>query len=179
MRSFVIVVLQSLSHVQLCNLMDYSTPGSSALHNLLEFAPIHVDRVSDATWPSHPLSSSSPFAFNLSQHQGLFQWVSYSHQVAKVLELQFKQQSNVPMNIQGWFPLRMTLLAVQGTLKSSPTPQFKSINFSVLSLLNGLALTSVYDYWKTKALTLWTFVRKVNLGNFIKQCFLKVKQICV
>ena len=151
MRSFAIVVLQSLSHVQFCNLMDYSTPGSSALHNLLEFAPIHVNQVSDATWPSHPLSSSSPFAFNLSQHQSLFQWVSYSHQVAKVLELRFKQQSNVPMNIQGWFPLRLTLLGVQGTLKSSPTPQFKSISFSVLSLLNCLALTSVYDYWKNQS----------------------------
>ena len=53
--------------------MDGSTPGSIVLHYLLEFAQTHVHRVDDAIQPSHPLLSSSPLTFNLSQHQGLFQ----------------------------------------------------------------------------------------------------------
>ena len=64
--------------------MDCSTPGFPVHHPLPELAQTHVHRVSDAIQPSHPLSPSP--AFNLSQHQGLFQWVSSSHQVAKVLE---------------------------------------------------------------------------------------------
>ena len=68
--------------------MDCSTPGFPVFHYLLEFAQTHVHWVSDAIQPSHPLSPPSPLAFNPSQHQGLFQWVSSSHQVAKVLELQ-------------------------------------------------------------------------------------------
>ena len=67
--------------------MDCNTPGFPVLHHLRELAQIHVHRVSDAIQPSHPLLSPSP-AFNLSQHQGLFQSVGSSHQVAKVLELQ-------------------------------------------------------------------------------------------
>ena len=69
--------------------------GFPVHHQLSELAQTHVHQVSDAIQPSHPLSSPSP-AFNLSQHQGLFQGVSYSHQVAKVLELQHQS-----LNIQG------------------------------------------------------------------------------
>ena len=76
------------SCLTLCDLMDCSTPGSSVLHCLLEFAQIHDHWVSDAIQPSHPLLPASPLTLNLSQHQGLFQWVSSLHQVAKVLELQ-------------------------------------------------------------------------------------------
>ena len=65
-----------------------SIPGFPALHCLLEFAQTHVHWLSDAIQPSHPLSPPSPPVFNLSQPQSLFQWVSFSHQVAKVLELQ-------------------------------------------------------------------------------------------
>ena len=71
----------------LCNPIDCSTPGFPILHHLLEFLQTHVSRVDDTVQPSHPLSSPFPLAFSLSQHQGLFQWVSSSHQVAKVLEL--------------------------------------------------------------------------------------------
>ena len=67
---------------------DCSTPGFPVLNYLQEFSQIHIHWVSDAIQPSHPLSSPSPPAFNLSKHQGLFQWVNYSHQVAKILELQ-------------------------------------------------------------------------------------------
>ena len=71
----------------LFNPMDCSTPGPFILHSLPEFAQIHVHWVSDPLQPSHPLSSPSPFALNLFQYQGLFQWLSSLHQVAKGLEL--------------------------------------------------------------------------------------------
>ena len=57
----------------LCDPMDCSTPGFPVHHQLPELAQIHVHQVSDATQPSHPLPSPSPPAFNISQHQGLFQ----------------------------------------------------------------------------------------------------------
>ena len=72
----------------LCDPKDCSTPGSSVLHSLPEFAQIHVHWVGDVIQPPHPLSPPSPPAFNLSQHLGLFQRVNSSHQVATVLELQ-------------------------------------------------------------------------------------------
>ena len=77
----------------LCNSMDCSTPGFPVHHQLPELAQTHVHQVSDAIQPSHPLSSPSPPAFNLSQHQALFKWVSSSHQVTKVLEFQLQYQS--------------------------------------------------------------------------------------
>ena len=86
----------------LCDPMDCSTLGLLVHHQLLEFTQTHVHWVSDATQPSYPLLSPSPLAFNLSQHQGLFKWVSSSHQVAKVLEF---QPSVLPMNTQDWSPL--------------------------------------------------------------------------
>ena len=70
--------------------MDCSIAGFPVHHQLPELAQIHVHRVGDATQPSHPLSSPSPPAFNLSKHQGLFQTVSFSHQMATVLELQLQ-----------------------------------------------------------------------------------------
>ena len=73
--------------------MDCSMPGLPVHHQLLEFTQTHVHWVGDAIQTSHPLSSPSPPAFDLSQHQGLFQWVSSSHQVAKVLEFQLQHQS--------------------------------------------------------------------------------------
>ena len=85
--------VQSLSRVWLCDLRDYSTTGLPVHHQLPELAQTHVHRIGDAIQPSHPLLSPSPSVFNLSQHQGLFQWVSSSHQVAKVLELQLQHQS--------------------------------------------------------------------------------------
>ena len=77
----------------LCNPMDCSTPGLPVHHQLPDFTQTHVRWVGVAIQPSYPLSSPSPPAFNLSQHQGLFQSVSSSHQVAKVLEFQLQHQS--------------------------------------------------------------------------------------
>ena len=76
-----------------CDPMDQSTPGLPVHHQLPEFTQTHAHWVRDAIQPSHPLSLPSPPALNLFQPQGLFQWVSSSHQVAKVLELQLQPQS--------------------------------------------------------------------------------------
>ena len=80
----------SQSPLTLCNPMHCSLPVH---HQLPEFTQTHIRWVSDAIQPSHPLLSPSPPALNLSQHQGLFKWVSSLHQVAKVLEFQLQQQS--------------------------------------------------------------------------------------
>ena len=72
----------------LCDPMNCSTPGLPVHHQLPEFTQTHIHRVGDAIQPSYPLSSPSPPALNLSQHQGLLQWVNSSHQVAKILEFQ-------------------------------------------------------------------------------------------
>ena len=77
----------------LCDPMDCSMPGFPVHHQLPELAQTHVHRVSDAIQPSYPLSSPSLPAFNLSQHRCLFQWVSSSHQLAKILKLQLQPQS--------------------------------------------------------------------------------------
>ena len=77
----------------LCDPMDCSTPGLPVHHQFPEYTQIHVHHDSDAIQPAHPLSSPCPPAFNLSQNQGLFQRVSSSHQVARVLEFQLQHQS--------------------------------------------------------------------------------------
>ena len=77
----------------LCYPTDCSMPGLPVHHQFPEFTQTHVRWAGDAIQPSHPLSSPSPPAFNLSQHQGLFKWVSSSHQVAKGLEFQLQHQS--------------------------------------------------------------------------------------
>ena len=88
-------IISSVAHscLTLCDPVDCSTPGFPVHHHLPEFVQTHVHRVSDAIQSSHPLLSPSPPAFSLSQHQGLFQWVRFSHQVAKVLELHIQHQS--------------------------------------------------------------------------------------
>ena len=91
----------------LCDPMNYSTPGLPVHHQLPDFTQTHVHWVGDAIQPSYPLSSPSSPALNLSQHQSLFQWVSSSHQVAKVLGVS-ASTSVLPMNTQDWSPLGWT-----------------------------------------------------------------------
>ena len=101
----------------LCDPVDCSRPGFPVHHHLPEFAQIHVHWISDALEPSHPLPPSH-FAFNLSQHQRLLQWVSSLPSGGQSIGT---SASVLPVNIQGWFPLGLThfyLLAVQGALKS-------------------------------------------------------------
>ena len=77
----------------LCDPMDFSMPSLPVRHHLLELTQTHVNWVGDTIQASHPLLSPSPPTLNLSQHQGLFQWVSSSHQVFKILEFQLQYQS--------------------------------------------------------------------------------------
>ena len=130
--------------------MDCSTPGFPMHHQLLELTQTHVRRVSDAIQPSHTLSSPSLPALNLSQHQGLFQRVSSSHQMAKILELQLQDQSF--QCYSGLISFRMDwmdLLAVQGTFKGLLQHwKFKNISSVVLNFPYGPTLTSIHDSWK-------------------------------
>ena len=131
-----------------CDLMECSTPGFPVLHHLPEFAQTHVHWVGDAIQLSHPLSSPSPPALNLSQHQGLFQWVGSLHQVAKHLGLsQFQHQSfqwifRVDFFRTEWF----YLLAVHWVV------HFFFLIFSYMSYLyvleiNPLSVPSFYKYF--------------------------------
>ena len=107
------------SCLALCDPMDRSTPGLPVHHQLLEFTHTHAHWVGDAIQPSHPLSSPSPPAFSLPQHQGLFKWVCSSHQLAKVLEFSFNiSPSNEHLGLISFRMDWLDLLAVQRTLKS-------------------------------------------------------------
>ena len=129
--------------------------GFLVFHYLPEFAQTHVPWIGDAIQLSHSLLPPSPSAFNLSQHQGLFQWVSSLHQVAKVLELQVQHQSfqcifRVDIHTVGLTGL-ISLLS-KGLSRVFLSPTVQSINSSMLSLLYGLTLTPIHDYWKNHSL---------------------------
>ena len=146
----------------LCDPMNRSIPGLP-VHQLLESTQTHVHWVDDAIQPSHPLSSPSPPALNLSQHQGLFKWVSSPHQVAKVLELKLQHQST--NEHPGLISFRMDwldLLAVQGTLTS--LLQHHSSKASILQRSAFFTVQLSHPYMttgKTIALIRWTFVGNV------------------
>ena len=130
--------------------MDCSTPGFSVHHKLPELAQTHVHRVSDAIQPSHPLSSTFPPVFNIFRHHSIFQGVSFSHQVAQVLE--FQQHQSFQLIFRTDFledELVGSACCPRNSQESSPTPQFKSINSSALSFLYSPTLTSIHDYWKS------------------------------
>ena len=145
----------------LCNHMGWRMPGFNVLPHLAELAQTHLHWIGDAIQPSHPLSSPSPPAFNLSQHQGLFQWVSFS-QVAKYWS--FSLSISPSNEYSGLISFRMDwldLLAVQGTLKS--LLQLHSSKASILccSALFMVQLSHAYMITrKIIALTGWTFVSK-------------------
>ena len=133
----------------LCDPMDCSITGLPINHQLLELTQTYLHRVGDAIQPSHPLLSPSPPVFNLAQHQGLFQSVSFPHQLAKVLEFQLHiSPSNEYLGLISFRIDWLDLLAVWDSQESSPTPQFKSINSSALSFLCSPTVTSIHDYWK-------------------------------
>ena len=143
--------------------MNRSAPGLPVHHQLLEFTQTHVRRVGDAIQPSHPLSSPSPPAPNPSQHQSLFQWVSYSNHVAKVLELQLQHQSSqwifrVDFLRVDWFDL----LAVQGAVKG--LLQHYNLKASILWHSAFFMVQFSHPYLttgKTIVFTRWIFVGKV------------------
>ena len=165
----------SLPSVQLCptlcNPMDCSTQGLPVHLQLPEFTQTHVHRVGEAIQTSHPLSSPSLPAFNLSQHQGLFQWVSSLYQVAKVLAFQFQHQSFQwifrtdflglvgspcsPRDFQDCFPLELTgwisLLSkgLSGVFSNIPVQKHEFLG-AQLSLWSNSH--SIHDYWKNHSL---------------------------
>ena len=137
----------------LCDPMNCSTPGLPVHQQHPESTQTHVHWVGDAIQPSHPLLSPSPPALNLSQHQGLFKWVSSSHQMSKVLEFQLQNQSyqwtpRTDLLEDGWF----ALLAVQGTLKS--LLQYHSSKASILwhSAFFIVRHTSIHDHLENHSL---------------------------
>ena len=137
-------------------------PGLPVHHLLPEFTQTHVHWVDDAIQPSQPLSSPSPPALNLSKNQGLFKWVSSSHQVAEGLEFHLQHQSfqwtpRTDLFRMDW----LVLLAFQGTLRS--LLQHHSSKASILWCLALFIVQLSHPYMttgKTIALTRWTFVDK-------------------
>ena len=151
----------------LCDPMNCNTPGFPVLHYLPEFAQTHVHWVSDALQSSRPLPPVCPLAFNLSQDQGLFQWVSSLHQVAKVLQLQFQHLSN---EYSGLISFRMdswSSCSSKNSEESSPAPQFESISSSALGLLYGPTLTSIHDYWKNHSFDSTDLCCQSDISAFI------------
>ena len=138
-NSLCISQFSSVAHscLTLCDAMNCSPLGLTVHHQLPESIQTHVHWVCDAIQPSHPLPSPSPPALNLSQHQGLFKWVSFSASGGQSIGVS-ALASVLPMNTQDWSPLGWTgWISFIGLLvgesprdsqESSPTPQFKSIN---------------------------------------------------
>ena len=158
-----------------CESMNGSTQGLLVHHQLPESTHIHVPWVGDAIQLSHPLSSPSPPALNLSQHQGLFTWVSSLHQVAKYWSFSFSISPSSEHS--GLISFRMDWLhffAVQGTLKSllqhhrSKASVLRGSAFFIVQLSHPYMTTG-----KTIALTVWTFVCKVMslLSKFVMAFF--------
>ena len=137
----------------LCNPMNRSMPALPVHHQLLEFTQTHVHWDGDGSQSFHPVLSPSP-ALKLSQHQGLFKWVSSSHQVAQSIGVS-ASKSVLTMNTQDWSPLGWTgwiSLHPRDSQESSPIPQFRSINSLVLSFLYISTVSSIYDCWKNHSL---------------------------
>ena len=154
------------SCLTLCDPMDCIMSGFHVHHQLQELAQIHVHWVIAVIQASHPLSSTSPPAFNLYQHQGLFKWGSSLHQVAKVLELQLQHQSFQWIFRTDFLQdgLVRSPCSPRDSQESSPTPQFKSINSLVLSFLYSPTFHPYMTTGKTIALTRQTFV--INVSAF-------------
>ena len=152
----------------LCDPMDCSMPGFPVQHQPPELAQAHVYQVCDAIQPSHPLSSPSPSAFNLCQHQGLFQWVSSLHHVSFGFSISpSNEYSGLIFFRIHWFDL-----AVQGTIKS--LLQHYSSKASIVQHWTFFMVQLSHPYMttgKTIVLTRWTFVGKVMslLSNMLSR----------
>ena len=143
--------------------MDCSTPGLPVHYWLLEFTQTHAHWVNDDIQPSHPLSSTPPPAFNLSQHPHLFKWVSSSHHGPKYWSFSFNiSPSNEHSRLIAFRMDWLDLLAVQGTLKSLFQYHRSKASIIMCSAVFTVQLSHPYmTTEKTIALTRWTFVDKV------------------
>ena len=135
--------------------MDCSTSGSSVLHCLLEFAQMHGHPVSDAIQPSHPLSSPSHPALNLSQHQGLFlmsQLFASGGQSTRASA----SAAVLPMNIQGWFPLGLPgLITMQ--------PKWLSRVFSSTIIQKHQFFSVQPSLWSTCHICTWLLEKNITV----------------
>ena len=152
-KDTIVAAVQSLSHVQI-----FETPWSATCQ-------LSCPSLSPGVWTNscplsqwcHPIISSSvvPFSsvFNLSRHHSLFQWVNSLHKVAKILDLSLSStHSNEYLSLISFNWLVWSPCSPRDSQESFPTPQFESINSSVLSLLYGPTFTSIHDYWKNHSL---------------------------
>ena len=160
----------------LCDPMTCSTPGLPVHHQLPEFTQTHVHWVGDAIQPSHPLSSPSPPAFNLSQRQGFFKWVSFSHQVAKVLEFQFSispsNEYSVPISFRiDWFDRFTDQRALKSLL------QHHSSKASILWCSTFFMVQLSHPFMTTgKAIAL---IRQTFVGKVISLLFNKLSRLVI
>ena len=169
--------------------MNCGTPGFLVLHYLPEFAQTHVYRVGDALQPSHPLSSPS-LVFSLPQHQGLFQWVRLFTSGGQSIGAS-PSVSVLPMNIQGWFPLGLTVvISLQSRELSrvfSSTTIWKHLFFGAQPSLqfNSHILRVENHIGKTIALTIWTFASNMMsllfnmLSRFVRAFLLRSKCLLI
>ena len=145
--------------------MDCSTPDFSVHHNLLQFVQTYVHWVGDAIQPSHPLLPSSLPALHLSQHQGLFQWVGSSHQVAKRLKLQV-----LPMNSQSWLPLTgLISLQSKGLTRAFSSITVWKHQYFGAQITHGSTLTSIYDYWKIHSFDYTELCKALSRSSLVAQ----------
>ena len=137
------------SCLTLCDPIDCSTPALFVLRHLSKFAQVHVHCIGDAIQPSHPLTPPSSSALYLSQHQGLFQWVSCLHQMIRILEFQLQHQS-FQWVLRADFPCLTGLISLlsKGLLGVFSSTTIQGINSSALHLLYGPILTTLHDPWE-------------------------------
>ena len=153
--------------LMLCDPTDCSMPGFPVHNYLLEFVQTHVHWIGDAIQPSYPLSSPSLTAFNLSQHQGLFQWDGSLHQVLKILELQLQHQSfqwlfRVDLFQIDWFDV----LAVWGTLKSLLQHHSSKASIFQSSAFFMVHLSHPYMTWKNHSFDYMDLCWQSNVSAF-------------
>ena len=150
----------------LCNPMDCGTPGLLA-HHFPKFAQVHVHSIGDAIQLSHPLMPSSPSAFNLSQHQVLFQWVSCLHQMTKILEFHLQHKSfqqvfrvDFPQDWLVWSPC-----CPRDSQESSST-KIQRHQFLSAWLPYGPALINVQYHWEDHNLDCMNLCHQNNVSAF-------------
>ena len=148
--------------------MNHSMPGLPVHHQLPEFTQPHAHQVGDAIQPSHALSSPSSPAPNPSQHQVFSSESTLCIRWPKYRSFSFKiSPSNE--HLKDWSPLDGLVgspCSSRDSQESSPTPQFKSINFSALSFLHSPTLTSIHDHWKNHGLDQMDLCWQCNVSAF-------------
>ena len=165
--------------------MDCSMPVIPVLHHLPEFSQTHVCWIDDAIQPSHPQSPTYPPALNLSQHQGLFKWVSSLHKVAKVLELQHQSlqwmfRIDFPSGLTGLISLQFKGLSRVFSSINSKASILQHSVFFIVQLSHPYRTTG-----KTTSLTTWTFANKLmsllfnTLSRFLIAFLPRSKQLLI